>query len=235
MELIREHWSREDGEQFIKYLEGLSKKDKIEWTAKIYNTRCKVLAIDIPTLKDIAKKLAKGNFSEFIDLKLYEYVENFFINGYLILKIDDLNARDKFLKEHLKRCDNWAVIDTLKPADIKKKDEWWWKFGVEARKGVDTFTRRFGITLLFSFVNDEKYSDKIVSIIKSFEKEKEFYVNMAIAWLLAEMMIKHREKALDIFQNNNLPAFTINKAISKCRDSYRISKEDKEFLLKFKK
>ena len=34
---------------------------------------------------------------------------------------------------------------------------------------------------------------------------------------------------------NKLNKFTINKAISKCRDSYRVTKEDKEMLLQYKK
>ena len=39
----------------------------------------------------------------------------------------------------------------------------------------------------------------------------------------------------EYLENHNLNTFTINKAISKCRDSYRVSKEDKEVLLKYKK
>ena len=57
---------------------------------------------------------------------------------------------------------------------------------------------------------------------------------MAIAWLVCELMIYNREKTLKYLEYHNLNKFTINKAISKCRDSYRISKEDKELLLKYK-
>ena len=41
-------------------------------------------------------------------------------------------------------------------------------------------------------------------------------------------------KTLKYLENHKLNKFTINKAISKCRESYRVSKEDKELLLKYK-
>ena len=57
---------------------------------------------------------------------------------------------------------------------------------------------------------------------------------MAISWLMCELIIKNREQTLEYLKHHKLNDFTINKTISKCRDSYRVSKEDKEFLLKYK-
>ena len=57
---------------------------------------------------------------------------------------------------------------------------------------------------------------------------------MAVAWLLCELMIKQRDKTLVYLNHHNLNKFTINKMISKCRDSFRVSREDKELLLKYK-
>ena len=58
---------------------------------------------------------------------------------------------------------------------------------------------------------------------------------MINAWLVCELFIKRREKTLKFLQNNRLNSFTINKAISKCRDSFRVSNADKKMLLDFKK
>ena len=58
---------------------------------------------------------------------------------------------------------------------------------------------------------------------------------MIIAWLLAEMFIKFREKTLNFFETGKINDFVINKAVQKCRDSFRVSKEDKKMLLKFKR
>ena len=65
--------------------------------------------------------------------------------------------------------------------------------------------------------------------------ENEYYVNMSAAWLLCECFIKQREATLKYFKNNTTNNFIINKAISKCRDSFRVSIEDKKLLVTFKR
>lgn len=58
---------------------------------------------------------------------------------------------------------------------------------------------------------------------------------MAQAWLISIMYIKFREKTLEYLKENSLDTWTHNKAIQKIRESTRVSKEDKEFLLTFKR
>jgi hypothetical protein len=54
------------------------------------------------------------------------------------------------------------------------------------------------------------------------------------SWLFCECFIKRRDKTIEFLKNHKLNKFTINKGISKCRDSYRVSKEDKEMLMKYR-
>ena len=96
-----------------------------------------------------------------------------------------------------------------------------------------TFQRRIALIILFKFIND-KNIDKVLQIINSLHDEKEYYVNMANAWLLCECFIKQKEKTYKLLNNHNLNKFTINKAISKCRDSFRVHKEDKDNLVKYR-
>ncbi len=53
---------------------------------------------------------------------------------------------------------------------------------------------------------------------------------MGIAWLLCECFIKHREKTLTYLLKSNINTFTFNKTISKIKESYRVSSEDKIYL-----
>ena len=84
-------------------------------------------------------------------------------------------------------------------------------------------------------LENDKYIDEIYNRLNKFENETEYYVNMINAWLICELFIKRRDKTLEFLKNNKLNKFTINKAISKCRDSYRVSNKDKEILLKYRK
>ena len=78
------------------------------------------------------------------------------------------------------------------------------------------------------FLNDE-YIDKVIKNVNKIKSNK-YYVQMAIAWLLAESYIKQKEKTTEYLKNNELDNFTHNKAIQKIIDSYRVSQKDKEFV-----
>lgn len=234
MELKREKWTKEDGKEFIKYLETFKREEKIEWTKSILNTNMEVLAIKSPDIKQIAKEIAKGNFISFLDLNLNNYYENTAINGNLIPRIKDFNIMKKYLDKYSKQAENWATCDLLK-FNIKGKEEAFLELVEEYIKSDLPFVRRIGMLILFSFIENDKYIDKIYEKLNSFEKEEAYYVNMVNAWLLCELFIKRREKTIEFLENNKLNSFTMNKGISKCRDSFRVSDEDKELLLKYKR
>ena len=231
MELIKELWNKKDAQEFNRYLESIKLEDKIDFTKRIVNTKMKVLGIPIPKLREISKQIAKGNYKSYLDNKNNKYYENTIINVCLINIIKDFETKKHYLNELY--IDNWSTCDTL-TFKVKRQEEQYWNLSQEYLKSKDAFKRRVGIRILFSYKNHIEYLDRIFEVIDKFYNEEEYYVNMAIAWLVCELMIYNRDKTLKYLEHHNLNKFTINKAISKCRDSYRVSKEDKELLLKYK-
>ena len=55
------------------------------------------------------------------------------------------------------------------------------------------------------------------------------------AWAVCECFVKFPALTFPLLRRKTLPAFTQNKAIQKIRESYRVSREDKEALLACKK
>lgn len=234
MDLVKAKWNEEDKLEFVKYLEILKREEKVEWTKKSVNTDMQVLAIKTPDLVKISKEIKKGNYLSFLDLNINNYYENTVINGKLICGIKDFNLMKKYLDKYAFVADNWATCDLLK-FNIKNNEDNFWKLSQDYIKSENQFIRRIGIIILFEFIDNDKYYDKIYEVLDEFSNETAYYVNMANAWLLCELFIKRRKKTIEYIKCNKLNKFTLNKAISKCRDSYRVSKEDKEYLLKFKK
>lgn len=234
MELVKDIWHDKDRQEFINFLESFKREDKVTWTKNIINTKMEVLAIKSPELNKISREIRKGNFLSFLDLALNDYYENTVINGNLIVHIKDFDVMKQYLDRYSKTVDNWAGCDLLK-FNIKKNEERFFQLAEEYINSELTFVRRIGIIVLFKFIEYDSYVDRIYEILNKFFDEKEYYVNMANAWLLCELFIKRREKTVDFFKNNRLNSFTINKAISKCRDSFRVSDEDKKFLLNFRR
>lgn len=235
MNLIKDNWIINDLNLFQEYLLSLKNKDdkKILWTKNIVNTNLPVLAIPSKNLKRFAKEIVKGNYMSFLDNNIITYHENTIINAYIINEIKDFNKQVYYLDIYSNYVDNWASCDTLK-LKIKNCEDNYLLLAKDYLIKQECFKRRIGIIILFSLVNNEKYLKEIFKILDNLFYEKEYYVNMAAAWLMCECVIKHRDKTLKYLNNHHLNKFVINKTISKCRDSYRISKEDKKYLLKFK-
>ena len=234
MNLVKEKWTKQDGKEFNKYLETLKNEDRIEWTTNLLRTNLKVLAIKAPVIKSIVKEIKKGNYLSFLDLNLHDYYDDTAISCGLISSIKDFDVMVKYMKIYSKTIDNWASCDTLS-FNVKNREEQFYNLALEYIKSKLPFERRLGLSILFKLVDNDEYIDKILEICNKFEKEEEYYVNMINAWLLCDCFIKQRNKTMKFLKNNNLNNFTINKTVSKCRDSYRVKKEDKDYLLKFKR
>ena len=71
---------------------------------------------------------------------------------------------------------------------------------------------------------------EVVSKIKT----DDYYVKMAIAWLMSISYIKYKEKTL-IYLVNLEDNFTYNKTLSKIVDSKRISDKEKKFIKSLKR
>lgn len=233
MILNREHWDKKSLNEFQDYLKSLSNSEKINWTKNIINTNYPVLAIKSPILKEIAKEIRGGAFLEFLDANLHEFYENLSINGELISSVKDFELFKKYLLIYSKLVDNWASCDLLKFNVNKSNKNDFLNLSKLLIKSELPFERRIGIDILFKFINEE-YIDEIFIILNSFYNETEYYVNMALAWLFCECFIKQTSKTKTYLKNHHLNKFIINKGISKCRDSFRVSNDDKEWLLQFK-
>ena len=235
MNLIKDNWNNSDGSLFQTYLKSLARPEKVEWTRKILNTKMPLLAIMSPEIKKISKEISKGNFMSFLDLWLWEYYENTAILGTLISKIKDFEVYKKYLVKYAELVDNWASCDVLTFNVNSKNEAKFFNLAKNLIKSEKPFVRRIGIDIFFKFIEKDNFLNEIFDILNDFEAEKEYYVNMCIAWLVAECFVKRREETLEFLKAGKLNSFAINRAIQKCRDSFRVSKEDKEMLLSFKR
>ena len=232
MQLIKDHWSKKDIPEFQQYIKTLENKEKQQWSKKLLNTSLPVLCITTKDMKYIIEEISKGNYLEFLDLMIWEYYENTAINGFLITKIKDFNTMKKYLDIYSSLCDNWATCDLL-IFNVKGNEENFYNLALNYLKNDKPFVRRIGLSILFNFIND--HIDEILLLFDTFENEQHYYVNMMLGWLLSECFIKQRGKTLKYYENKKLNKFALNKSIQKCRESRRVSIEDKDMLCQYKK
>lgn len=225
MNLNKDKWLKEDIENFEKYLLKLEDKESISRSYKITKTKMNLLGIKSNILKNIAKEIFKGNYTSFLDYNLNNYYDELIINAYIINKIKDYDLKIKYLNEYIKNDLCWATCDVLKFNNDKRYLE----LSKEYLKNKNNFIVRIGIIILFSFIKSDL--EEVLNIIKTI-KSTDYYVNMAYAWLLCDIYIINNNKAIEYIENNEINNFVINKFISKCNDSYRLTKEEKEKIKK---
>lgn len=89
--------------------------------------------------------------------------------------------------------------------------------------------------MLMDFYVVPDYIDELLSTFDGIHYEG-YYVKMAIAWALSVCLVKQWEKSFAYMcsPDNHLDEFTYVKTVQKCRESFRLTKEQKELLTKEK-
>jgi hypothetical protein len=97
-----------------------------------------------------------------------------------------------------------------------------------------TYTVRFGIVMMMKHFLDDAFSPQHLQKVAAISSN-EYYIEMAQAWYFAEALAKQYEHTLPYLTENRLTPFVHNKSISKACDSFRISKDKKDFLKTLRK
>lgn len=227
---ISVEWNIKTYDKFLKYLEGLKDEKTKNFNSKICSTKYEMLGIKIPVLRIIASDISKTSFREFLKYTKDKYYEEVLIEGFLIGYIKDPNEFLTYFYNYLPKIDCWAICDsTISSFKIMKKNDFSdvaYSLILDSRE----YYIRVGYIILLDYYLDKDHINNILSLAT---KESDYYyVNMAISWLLCESFIKFRNNTLELLKSKKLPVFVQNKTISKIKDSYRVSKKDKDMVSK---
>lgn len=235
MELVRE-WNETTYQDYIQYLKNLSDAKYKEFHSKLTNTKYEILGIQVPKQRKIAMEISKGDVESFLKQTSSSYYEDIMIRGFVIARIKNKETLPLYLDDYISFIDNWAICDSFCNSlkFIEKDKDFWFSYFTKFQNSHQEFEVRVFLIILLNFYVTEEYIDAILEIVDAISSEQ-YYVEMAQAWLLCECFIKFREKTLRYFTKNSLNAFTFNKTISKIRESYRVSEEDKLYLLSLKR
>lgn len=234
-DIMFDTWNRDSYKNFIDYLKSLQDlKYKEFHSSLVLNSKYEMIGIRLPIMRSISKKI--NNIEEFLKHVGCKYYEEVMIEGLVISRIKDEETFYKYFKKYIDKIDNWALCDSFCNSIkiVEKYEDKYFSKCINLSLSKDEFTSRVGlVTILSHFVNDKNKKD-IFNLLNKIDSDK-FYINMAEAWLVCELYIHYPSDTLEFIKNNNMNKFTQNKAISKIRDSYRVSLKEKELLSKYRK
>lgn len=234
--MFQNNWDYKTYQEFINYLISIKDEKYRDFNSKICKTKYKMLGIRLPILRKIAKKIVKTDYLEFLKMVENNYYEEVMLEGFVIASIKDENLFFKYFSQYIKKIDDWSICDSVCNclAILKKDNKKYFSYFKDLALKKEEFISRVGLVTILNFYVKEEYIKEIFTILDTIESNK-YYVNMARAWLICELYLKDKKRTLKYLKNNKLNTFTHNKAISKIKDSYRVSKEEKEELNKLKR
>lgn len=196
-----------------------------------------VLGVRAPIVQRLAKKYANTDTgASFLNALPHKYYDENVAHAFMLgkLKCGGTELQEK-IEDFLPYVDNWAVCDGLcthlknffkKPNDV-------YDFVLTCVNSDKAYTKRFGIVALLNYYIDSEHIGDILKLCKDIKSE-EYYVNMAIAWLVSFCLIKEYEKTLPLIEEKSLDKWVHNKSIQKAIESYRIDGDKKEHLRSLK-
>jgi 3-methyladenine DNA glycosylase AlkD len=149
----------------------------------------KIYGVRMPVLNLMAKKYKRGSFPLVKELWKAGAFEERVLAAKLLREIcrKDPSMALQLVKEFSKDISDWAVCDTLgmqslKPV-AKKLQKEIFEFSAKLVKSKDLWERRLSLVILEVFTKDSSLHPEIMSRVSLLEKDEEYYVKKAVAWI----------------------------------------------------
>lgn len=219
-------------------LKTLSDEAYKEFNDRILNApSMPTLGIRIPKLRELAKEAAKEPEGGWLDEMLRDHGSCVYQEEHMLFGMAS-GYRKASREEHAAMLDIW-VPGVLSWADcdcststykwMEKDPEFWFSYLEKWLNSSREFELRFGVIALMDHFLNDRYIDEVLRRYADIRSE-DYYVRMGIAWGVATAYVKYPEKVLRLLKEKKLDIWTHNKAIQKCRESRRVSAQDKEML-----
>ena len=189
-----------------------------------------VIGIRIPVLRKFAKAFAKkAEAREFLQQLPHLYYEENNLHMMLITAEKDYEKCLAEVERFVPYIDNWATCDMPAPKCFARHKQELLPKVKEWIRSEETYTIRYGIDLLMALYLDEDFQPEYPELAASVTSE-EYYVKMVIAWYFATALAKQWDAAIPYIEQRRLSDWVHRKTIQKAVESFRITKEQKDYL-----
>ncbi len=218
-------------------LRELSEETYRKFAASLIPTIDNVLGVRIPTLRQLARQIAKGDWQKYLQTADHEFFEEVMLQGLVIAyaKVDE-QQRISLIREFVPKIDNWSVCDSFCNS-LKftvKHRSLVWDFLQPYVTSDQEYDVRFAVVMMLNYYITEEYIERVLAILEQIDHEG-YYVKMAVAWALSICYVQFPEQTMACIQRNTLDTFTHNKALQKITESLRIDAEMKQQIKSMKR
>lgn len=213
----------------------LSDEKYKDFHTKLQPSNSEVIGVRMGELRKAAKNLAKENWKEYVEHLCDDdsYEEKVIAGMSIFYSKSDIHEKIEYCKRIMPFIDGWAVCDSICTTIKLKPDEYqiFWEYVLLCTDSPVEFEARFGFVSMLHIFIDSNHINEIINQIDT-KNFSGYYDSMAAAWLLADCMVKFPDLVFQYMKVNHLSDWVHNKAISKMKESYRVSDEMKSELNK---
>lgn len=191
-----------------------------------------ILGVRTPVLRSLAKELEDGE--RFLQNLPHRWFEENQIHSFLLEREKNFTAAIAGVEAFLPYVDNWATCDQLRPKCFGRHRQELLPYIRRWIASGEDYTVRFGIGMLMVHYLDDAFDPAYLELAASVHSE-EYYVRMMVAWYFATALAKQYDAALPYISGYQLDKWVHNKAIQKAVESYRVSPEQKNILVQYRR
>ena len=196
-----------------------------------------IMGVRLPKIRALAKRIAKNEGEEFLNLPIGETLEEKLLHAFVIAYSDiGVDERLKRIESFIPFINSWSVCDSFVVSlkFIKDNKEKVWKFLTPYFNSNEPYYIRFAVVTALNFYVEREYINKLFEFFTKITND-DYYVRMAVAWCICEICSKFPNEALNFLSQNSLCEDTHNKTLRKIAESYKIAPEYKEKAKKLKR
>ena len=224
-------------EQYHRKLFGLAEPEYQKFAASLIPGADNIMGVRIPKVRKLAKELAGDGWREYFDQNEDVYFEETLLQGMTIgyLK-EDIETVLCEVQSFIPKIANWSVCDSFCNSlkITKNHKERVWEFLMDYLGSDKPYYIRFAVVMMLCYYIDDEHTAEMLRLFEEVQSE-DYYVKMAVAWAVSMCYVNQPEVTLPFLKNNKLDDFTYNKGIQKAIESYRITKEQKDYLRTLKR
>ncbi|WP_159888545.1 DNA alkylation repair protein [Paenibacillus puerhi] len=215
----------------------LAEEDYRKFSASLIPNINHVLGVRLPTLRKLARGIAKGDWRTYLQRADSATFEEIMLQGMVIGYIKaDIEEILSLVAEFVPRIDNWSVCDSfcVGLTITKAHKSRVWEFLQPYLASDQEYEIRFGVVMLLNFYAEVEHVHEVLQRLDRIKHEG-YYVKMAVAWALSVCYVNVPGPTAAYLRHNELDDFTYNKALQKITESFRVDAETKAWIRSLKR
>lgn len=236
----------------------ISENDFKEFASALIPGIDNVLGVRLPVLRDMAKKIAKGDWRSELAVEDDIYFEEIMLRGMIIGYANSgIEETLEYMTGFIPRINNWSVCDSfcVSLKIVQKNRARVWEYIQEYIFSEKEFETRTGLIILLDHyikcdadgnrisrlrsvtvddVNNKEeaegeYIEKVLAVLDR-KYEQGYYAQMAAAWTMAEAFCTFPYITMNVLKNSKMDDFTYKKTLQKICESKIPSDEIKNII-----